>query len=35
MPNSSSDIFPIKPTSFPSCESPTIEFATEPPETVS
>ena len=26
---------PINPTLFPSCERPTIEFATEPPETVS
>ena len=25
----------MKPTLFPSCERPTIEFATEPPETVS
>ena len=30
----SSLTFPIKPTSFPNWERPTIEFATEPPETV-
>ena len=35
LPKSSSLILPIKPTSFPSCERPTIVFATEPPDTVS
>ena len=34
-PNSSFLIFPINPTSLPSWDKPTIEFATEPPDTVS
>ena len=34
LPNSSSETFPIKPTLSPSCDIPTIELATEPPETV-
>ena len=33
-PNSSSLTFPINPTSFPSWDNPTIELATDPPETV-
>ena len=34
LPNSSSETFPIKPVLFPSWDKPTIEFATDPPETV-
>ena len=34
LPKLSSLILPIKPTLFPSCERPTIEFSTEPPEIV-
>ena len=28
-------ILPINPTSFPNCDKPTIEFATDPPDIVS
>ena len=34
LPSSSSFTFPIKPTLFPSWDKPTIELATDPPETV-
>ena len=34
IPRLSSEIFPIKPTSLPSWDNPTIEFATDPPDTV-
>jgi len=33
-PKSSSLTLPINPTSFPNCDNPTIEFATDPPEIV-